>query len=387
MKSYTAPKHAWWIVARREIMAKLTDKGFWISTAVVVAIIGIALGASFLFASAQANMTVGVTDEAGHEVVDIAMSETGQPIDVVELPAEQFDTAIEEGRIDAGIAQTTDGWDLVVESIETSTGALQSAITTYMTATNAEAMGIDPAQLQAGSRVDLRLAGEQVADDAVVALVTGMAFSVLFFMSAMVYGLQIAQSVVEEKESRLVEILSAAVPTRDLLVGKALGNTIMALGQLLVFIAIGAIGISFTEFSSFLPMLLPNIGWFVLFFLVGFAALSTLWAATGAMATRVQDINNTTMPLMMVLMVVYMAGFFARGSLATVLSYVPVVSSVVMPQRLLSGTAGWLDAVIALLLCGAFMVISIKIGSLIYRRGLMKTSGILKLGELFTKAS
>ncbi|GAB3817849.1 hypothetical protein GCM10028820_19500 [Tessaracoccus terricola] len=387
MKSYTAPKHAWWIVARREIMAKLTDKGFWISTAVVVAIIGLALGASFLFASSQGNMTVGVTDDAGREVVSIAMSETGQPIDVVELPAQQFDTAIEEGRIDAGIAQTADGWDLVVESIETSTGALQSAITTYMTAANAEALGIDPAQLQEGSRVDLRLAGEQVADDAMVALVAGMAFSVLFFMSATIYGLQIAQSVVEEKESRLVEILSAAVPTRDLLVGKALGNTIMALGQLLVFIAIGAIGISFTEFGSFLPMLLPNIGWFVLFFLVGFAALSTLWAATGAMATRVQDINNTTMPLMMVLMVVYMAGFFARGSLATVLSYVPVVSSVVMPQRLLNGSADGLDALVALLLCGVFMAVSIKVGSLIYRRGLMKTSGILKLGELFTKAS
>lgn len=387
MKTYKAPRFAWWIVAKREIMAKLTDTAFWISTAVVVVLIGIALGASFLFASAQGNLSVGVTDDAGREVVGIAMAESGQPIDVVEMPAEEFDAAIEEGTIDAGIAQTAEGWDLVVESIETSTSALQTAITKYMTGVNAEELGIDPAQLQAGSQVDLRLAGEQVADDAIVALVAGMAFSVLFFMAAMVYGLQIAQSVVEEKESRLVEILSAAVPTRDLLMGKALGNTIMALGQLLVFIAIGAIGISFTEFSSFLPMLLPNIGWFVLFFLVGFAALSTLWAATGAMATRVQDINNTTMPLMMILMVVYMAGFFARGSLATVLSYVPIVSSVIMPQRLLAGTAGPLDAVIALLLCGVFMAISIKVGSMIYRRGLMKTSGILKLSELFTKAS
>ncbi|TRY18837.1 ABC transporter permease [Tessaracoccus rhinocerotis] len=387
MKTYTKPRFPWWIVARREIMAKLADKGFWISTAVVVALIGLGLGASFLFASAQGNMTVGVTDEAGREVVAIAVAESEQPIDVVEMPADEFDSAIEAGSIDAGISRTDDGWDLVVESIETSTGAIQSAITKYVTATNAEALGIDPAELEVGSQVEVRLAGEQVADDAVVALVTGMVFSVLFFMSAMFYGLQIAQSVVEEKESRLVEILSAAVPTRDLLVGKALGNTIMALGQLLLFIAMGAIGVSITEFGAFLPVLLPNIGWFVLFFVVGFAALSTLWAATGAMATRVQDINNTTMPLMMILMVVYLAGFFARGSLATVLSYVPVVSSVVMPQRLLNGTAGWLDALVALLLCGVFMVFSIRLGSLIYRRGLMKTSGILKLGELFSKAS
>lgn len=387
MKTYPAPRHPWWIVARREIMAKLSDTAFWISTGVVVVLIAIALGASFLFASSQGNLAVGVTDDAGREVVGIAMAEGGQPIDVVQMPASEFEAAIEAGTIDVGIAQNDDGWDLVVESIETSTGGLEAAITKYMTSVNAEALGINPADLQAGSRVNLRLSGEQVADDAIVALIAGMAFSALFFMAAMIYGLQIAQSVVEEKESRLVEILSAAVPVRDLLIGKALGNTIMALGQLLVFITIGAIGVSFTEYSAFLPMLLPNVGWFVLFFLVGFAALSTLWAATGAMATRVQDINNTTMPLMMILMVVYMAGFFARGSLATVLSYVPIVSSVLMPQRLLAGTAGWLDALIALLLCGVFMAISIRIGSMVYRRGLMKTSGILKLSELFTKAT
>lgn len=387
MKTYTAPRFPWWIVARREIMAKLSDKGFWISTLVVVVLIGIALGASFLFASSQDNMRVAVADEAGRGVVNIAMAESGQPIEVVEMPADQFEPALEEGTIDAGIEQTSDGWVLVVDSIETSTGALQTAITQYMTQTNAEALGIDPAQLTAGSQVELRFAGEQLADDAIVALVTGMAFSILFFMAAMIYGLQIAQSVVEEKESRLVEILSAAVPTRDLLMGKALGNTIMALGQLLIFMAIGAVGVSFTEFGVFLPMLLPNVGWFVLFFVVGFAALSTLWAATGAMATRLQDINNTTMPLMMILMVVYLAGFFARGSLATVLSYVPVVSSVVMPQRLLNGSASWMDAVVALLLCGAFMAVSIKVGSMIYRRGLMKTSGVMKLSELFSKAS
>lgn len=387
MKTYTAPRFPWWIVARREIMAKLSDKGFWISTLVVVVLMGLALGASFLFASSQDGTRVAVADEAGRDVVNLAMAESGQPIEAVEMPADQFEAALEEDTIDAGIEQTADGWVLVVDSIETSTSALQTAIGRYMTTTNAEALGIDPAELTAGSDVEVRFAGEQLADDAVVALVTGMVFSVLFFMAAMIYGLQIAQSVVEEKESRLVEILSAAVPTRDLLMGKALGNTIMALGQLLVFMAIGAVGVSFTEFGIFLPMLLPNIGWFVLFFVVGFAALSTLWAATGAMATRVQDINNTTTPLMMILMVVYLAGFFARGTLATVLSYVPVVSSVVMPQRLLNGSASWLDAVIALLLCGVFMAVSIKLGSMIYRRGLMKTSGVMKFSELFSKTS
>ncbi|MCC2593438.1 ABC transporter permease [Tessaracoccus sp. OS52] len=367
-------------------MAKLTDKGFWISTVVVVVLMVIGLGASFLFATSQ-DLKVGVSDASGKEVVALAMRDTEAEIQVVELPAEEFVTAIEDDRIDAGIAPTSDGWDLVVGSIETSTGALENAIQTYVTSRNAAELGIDPAVLHSGADVNVRLAGEQLQEDAAVALVTGMVFSALFLMAALTYGIQIAQSVVEEKESRLVEILNAAIPSRDLLIGKALGNTIMALGQLLLYILVGCVGVAFTEFGSFLPRLLPGVGWFVLFFLVGFASLSTLWAAAGAMATRVQDLSNTTTPLTLIIMGVYMAGFLARGTLAEVLSYVPVASSVMMPQRLLSGEAGWVGALISLALCGVFMALAIKLGSTIYRRGLLKTSGILKWREVFAKAS
>lgn len=386
MKSYSAPRMPWWIVAKREVMAKLTDRGFWISTIVVIVLMVAGLGASFLFGSTQ-SFKVAVSDEAGREVMAVASQDSDESFEVVELAADEFEAAIAEDRIDAGISRTDTGWDVVVGGIETDTGALQSAIMEYTTAENARELGIDPAQLQAGSQVEVRLAGERMQQDAIVSLVTGMVFSVLFLMAALTYGLQIAQSVVEEKESRLVEILSAAIPTRDLLIGKALGNTIMALGQLLLYVAVSCLGLAFTEYSAFLPMLLPTIGWFVLFFLVGFAALSTLWAAAGAMATRVQDLSNTTTPLTLILMGVYAAGFFARGALAQVLSYVPVASSVMMPQRLLNGEAGWVDAVIALALCGLFMVVAIKVGSMIYRRGLLKTSGVLKLREVFTKAS
>lgn len=383
--SYPVPRQPWWVVARREMMVRLTDKSFWISTILVIVIIAGSFGASFFFASAQDSVTVGITDDEGAQVVAIASQSSGQPIRTETMPAAEFEDAIEEGRIDAGLSRTPDGWDLVVEGIETSTGALQQAVATHMTTVNAEALGVDPAQLQEGSRVEVRLAGEQLEQDAAVALITGLVFSILFYMSAMTYGLQIAQSVAEEKESRIVEILSTAIPARQLLVGKAVGNTMLALGQLLVFIVIGVVGLAFTEFSQFLPLLAPGIGWFVVFFLVGFGALSTLWAAAGAMATRVQDVSNTTTPLLMLLMVAFFGGFFARGDIAVVLSYVPVVSSIVMPQRLLSGEASWIDASISLALCLAFMVVAIRFGAMIYRRGLLKTSGMLKLKEVLAR--
>lgn len=385
--SYPAPSMPWWIVARREIMAKLSQKGFWISTGVVILLLAVGFVASFFFAQSQDEMTIGVTDDAGSQVVAIASEASGRDIQSSTMEAGDIGDAVEDGEIDAGLVQTKQGWDILVDSIETNVGDVQQAVSTYMIRTNAESLGIDPGALQDGAEVEIRLTGEQLEQDAAIALITGLIFSVLFFMSALTYGLQIAQSVVEEKESRIVEILSAAVPTRHLLLGKVLGNTTMAMGQLVIFLIVGVIGISVTDFGEFLPLLAPNIGWFIIFFLVGFAALSCLWAAAGAMATRVQDINNTTMPLMMVLMGVYFAGFFARGTLAEVLSYVPIASSVLMPQRLLAGESTWLDAVIALVLCIAFMGVAIWVGEKIYRRGLLKTSGILSLREAFSRAS
>lgn len=377
----------WWIVARREIMAKLTQKGFWISTAIVVLLLIVAFVATVFFASSQDDMTIAVTDDAGAQVVAIAADSSGRDIRASTMAESDIEPAVESGDVAAGLLRTADGWELVVDSIETSVGDVQQAVSTYMIRTNASDLGIDPAALQEGATVEVRLTGEQLEQDAAIALLTGLVFSVLFFMSALTYGLQIAQSVVEEKESRIVEILSAAVPARHLLIGKVLGNTMMAMGQLLIFLIVGVIGISVTEFGEFLPLLAPNIGWFVVFFLVGFAALSCLWAAAGAMATRVQDINNTTMPLTIILMGVYFAGFFARGGVAEILSYVPIVSSVVMPQRLLAGDSTWIDAGIALILCLAFMGVAIWIGERIYRRGLLKTSGILSIKEAFSKAS
>lgn len=385
--SYPAPSMPWWIVARREIMAKLTQKAFWISTIVVVVLLVAGFFFAFLFASSQDRISVGVTDEAGAQVVALAAQSSGRDIQAQTMPLDDIETAVEDGDVEAGLVQHDDGWELFVSSIETSVGDVQQAVSTYMINQNASDLGIDPAALQQGASVELRLTGEQLEEDAAIALITGLAFSVLFFMSALTYGLQIAQSVVEEKESRIVELLVAAVPTRHLLIGKVLGNTIMAMGQLLIFLTVGVIGISVTEYGEFLPLLAPNIGWFVVFFLVGFAALSCLWAATGAMATRVQDINNTTMPLMFVLMGVYFAGFLARGTAAQVLSYVPIASSVIMPQRLLAGESTWVDAIIALALCLVFMGVSIWVGEKIYRRGILKTSGILKLKEAFSRAS
>ena len=86
--SYQAPKLAWWVVARREVMAKLSDKAFWISTIAVIALMGIGFLVSMWFASQQGQMTVGVSDDSGKQVVALASQLSGSDYEIKEIPAE-----------------------------------------------------------------------------------------------------------------------------------------------------------------------------------------------------------------------------------------------------------------------------------------------------------
>lgn len=379
--SYAQPSQPWRIVAKREITAQLSDKSFWIGTIITVVLLvgGMALSALFLGDDAK---QVGVTDAEGAAIVQIA----GEGYEAVELPESDLEAAVDSGDVDAGIRQRDAGWQLVVSDLESTDQTLLQSISAYVLQTNAFEQGVDLGALNAGTEAQVVLTGEQDSSEVGIATIAGLVFSLLFLMAALTYGMQIAQSVVEEKESRIVEILSAAIPVRQLLIGKVVGNTVMAMFQLILYIAIGAVGVSFTPFSELLPQLLPHIGWFVVFFLFGFASLACLWAAAGAMATRHKDLGNTTTPLTMIIMGVYFAGLFTSGTVNMVLSYVPVVSTVLMPQRLILGEAGVLDAIIALVLTIAFMGVAIWLGNTIYRRGLLQTGGVLKLKDAFAKA-
>lgn len=386
--SYSAPSQPWWIVARREMMAKLTDKGYWFSTIFMLVIIVVGFAISLLIGNGDTTTVVGVTDDDGSQVVAVAaQTNPDLGLEAVTVPEDELESQITDGDLDLGLVRTETGWSVLVSDFSNAAMTLQQAAEAYTIQQNAESLGVDLNELNAGAQVVIISVGEADDGAAVVAVITGLVFSILFFISALTYGMQIAQSVVEEKESRIVEILVAAIPIRQLLWGKVVGNSIMALGQLVLLLGVGVIGLSQTEYATFLPMIAPSMGWFIVFFLFGFAALACLWAATGAMATRVQDLSNATTPLMMLLMLAYFGGLAASGTTAQILSYVPVISSILMPQQLLAGEATWVNAIIALALTSAFMAVAVWIGERIYRRGVMNTSSVLKWSQALKSES
>lgn len=375
---------SWLTVAKREIMVQLIDKAFWIGTLSTLAIVAIAFAASSWFAGGGGPTKVAVADDGAASVVAMAQA-TGANVEAVRVSEGELRSTVQDGEADSALAFVDGaGWQLSVKNL-TDTPDLADAVRTYQIEQNAEALQVDPAQILADTTLSMvPLDGNE--SETLAIFIATMAFSVLFMLSAITYGMQIAQSVVTEKESRVVEILAAAVPIRELLIGKVIGNSVMALGQVILIVCVSLIGMSMTEYAPLIAMIAPVAGWFVLFFLVGFTALACLWAAAGAMATRMQDLSQTTTPLTMIVMMVYLAGFLAKGTVATVLSYVPIASTVLMPGRLLSGEATWLDALISLLVAVAFMGLTIWLGERVYRRGLLQTNATLSMREAFRAA-
>jgi ABC-2 type transport system permease protein len=210
-----------------------------------------------------------------------------------------------------------------------------------------------------------------------LATLLGIAFAGLFFITSFSFGLLIAQSVVEEKQSRVVELLVAAILVRLLLLGKVAGTTLLALGQVTLLFAVGLAGASVAGQSAAVTLLLHSGGWFLAFFALGFSMLSCLWAAAGALSSRQEDLQATTTPLQLLIMVPFFASIYViePGRWLTVLSYLPFTAPLSMPRRLLIGDAAWWEPVLAaagMLVTGAVLVV---VATRLYEGALLRQRG------------
>jgi ABC-2 type transport system permease protein len=297
------------------------------------------------------------------------------------------ESALREDEADAWLHPTDDGWQLTSESSEQDslTNVVEVVVQQQVLADNAAEVGTTVESLQAGSTVTTAfLRGD--AEKAGVAEAVGFVFVFLFYFAALVFGMQLASSVIEEKQSRIVEIIAAAIPVRHLLAGKVLGNTALAVIQLMVYLVVGLVGLSFTSYKSYVPALSGPTAWFIGFFLAGFIALACLWAVAGSLASRTEDLQATSTPLTMLMLVMFFGGLSLDGRGQVIASFVPPVSAVVMPKRILAGGVEWWEPLLALGLLAAFAAVTVWVGERLYRRALLQTGGRVSLRQAWSAA-
>lgn len=378
---------AWSLVALRELQVRLTDRNFLIGTLATIVLIGLVFAVQGFLLGGSSTYRVAVTDAGATDVVTQARQllqaeDAEASIETVEVAdTAAAEALVTDDDVDSALLPAGDGWELVTNG--ELDGQLRSvvgeAVRTTALQQNAEAAGTTLDELTVGTDIATRdLSG---GDDQTrfVTWLAGFAMAFLFYMSAIMFGMQIANSVVEEKQSRIVEILAAMIPVRALLTGKVLGTTVLAFGQMALIGAVALIGLTFTDYDQYLSLLTEGFLWYIPFFVLGFLALACIWAAAGAMASRTEDLQSTTMPLTMGLVLVFIVGLSLDGAGKVIGSFVPVLSTILMPMRLLDGTAQWWEAAIALGLTVAFCVVTIGVGTRLYRRALLQTSGRVSL--------
>lgn len=332
------------LVAAREIRVKLRDKTFIWSTIIFLVIVAAATVLPNIFGGGPSSVAV------------------------VQGPAA---TAL----ADAGLEVRTVGDDAEAERLVRA-GDVDAAVVT-----GPRVLAMDDAPSDVVNALSARPAVELLDPDAVdptLAFLVPYAFAFVFFMTSLTFGLQIAQSVTEEKQTRVVEILVATVPIRALLAGKVIGGAVLAFGQIALIAAVAYIGASIAGApGELLSLLGPAIGWFLPFFVVGFVMLAALWAAVGALVSRQEDIGAASTPMQMAVMLPFFAVVFLQDNptAMTLLSYLPVSSPTAMPVRLFTGDAAGWEPLLSLAILAVAAVAMVFVGARIYEGSLLKTSG------------
>ncbi|GAA1646877.1 ABC transporter permease [Catellatospora bangladeshensis] len=214
--------------------------------------------------------------------------------------------------------------------------------------------------------------------DPVLSFLVPLFFAVIFFFTSLTFGLQIAMSVTEEKQTRVVEILVASVPVRVLLIGKVAAGAILALGQIALIAIVALAGMRIADTGDGLvTMLTPAIGWFLPFFVVGFVMLAALWAGVGALVNRQEDINAVSMPVQLAVILPFFGVMMFGDNPAAmkILSYVPFSAPSAMPVRLFHGDAAAWEPAVALAVLAVAAVLMLAVGARIYEGSLLRTNG------------
>ncbi|MFF1823138.1 ABC transporter permease [Kribbella sp. NPDC058245] len=366
----------WLLIAEREITTKLRDKTFIGSTLVMLAIVLAAVFLPAIFGGSGGADKIAVIDDGGAAVVQRASETAGgnayEPLRVADQAAAE--QAVTKTDATVALLPGPDGYVVVgKEKVDSGVGsALREAAAAVGMEKNASAVKLTPEELRAGTRVTEKIL-EPGPLPGYVSEFVNLGLALVFYMTALGFGMMIAQSVVQEKESRVVEILAASVPIRSLLWGKVLGNTVLALSQILVIAIASLVGLTATDRLDILSVVAPVAGWFVVFFVLGFVALAGLWAVAGSLATRQEDLGSTTLPGQMILMIPFFFSVFAGSEAKTIASFVPIASSMSMPGRMLTEDVPlWQPlAAIAILLLSTVLII--RVGARLYERTLLQT--------------
>ncbi|GAA2301504.1 ABC transporter permease [Glycomyces scopariae] len=380
------------LVAGREIRVRGLSKSNVISLVVTVVIVGILAALPSLIGGDDSDTRVGLSGDTAPAMQAQLEAMGGFDITVFDT-ADEAERAVEEETVDAAVADgSLFSLDGIGNEDETKIDAAWQTASVQTNLSNAglsdqqigEALTVQPLEF-----VTLESEG---GVSSTLDYFTGLIISIIMFMMLMTPVQYIAMGVVEEKSSRIVEILLTSLKPWQLLGGKVIGLGVISLVNLIAMVAVG-LGVSAaTGMLSDLPpgtagAAVSSIGWW----LIAFALFGTLAGGVGSLVSRQEESGSVLTPLIMSLTLSYLGAIFLlnapTSTFAEVLSIVPPFSGIAMPTRMaITEVPAWQIGLSALLLALAAAG-ALALGSQLYKRSVLYTGSRMKISEALRRAA
>jgi ABC-2 type transport system permease protein len=417
------------LIIEREFIAKVRNKSFLMMT-FLSPLLMVGMGALVFFLMKKNDEKIKkivYVDESGLFSKDIFKdSKTIKYEDFTKLGLVDTKKKVEEGDYYGALyIPQLDSLEVLAKSIEfyskdspgmSVLGNIERKIETRFRNLKLNNFGIDLAKIKASKiSSDIKMfnfSGEESSKAKNVAsIIAGGAAGYLLFMFVMIYGTSVMRSVIEEKTSRIIEIIVSSVKPFQLMLGKIIGNASAGLLQFLIWgiilfiisiVASSLLGIDMVEMQTSkvsaeqmdamkqaasggkLEQIMKEVlnlplfkifCLFIFYFLGGYMLYSSLFAAVGAAVDNETDTQQFMMPIMLPLMLGIYVGFFTvindpHGPISVIFSYIPFTSPIVMLMRIPFGVAWWEIALSMLLLVVTFAFM-VWFAAKIYRVGIL----------------
>jgi ABC-2 type transport system permease protein len=381
------------LITVREIAARTSSKVYRISSVIMVLAVMGSVIATKLIGGGGTGSTVGFTPPVAHLAAPFqsVAPTVGQTVTTSAVDETTGQRQVRDGELDALVTGTPAGLRVIAE--EDVPEDLRSALTVLARQIALDEqitrVGGDPAAVHSAvdsASFDLRTLDPPREHEG-ARLLLAFVVSFLVYVAIMIYGQIVAQGVVEEKTSRIVEILLTTIRPWQLMAGKVLGIGLVGLAQLAVVMVAGLATGYATDSFTFPSALAGSAAlWAAVWFLLGYVVYALVFAALGALVSRQEDVGGVTAPAVMLIALPYAAGVFILpadpdNEVVALLSFIPLFAPLLMPMRSALDVAPLWQVAVSIGLTLLLIVVLVWLAGRIYRNAVLRMGGRVKIKD------
>jgi ABC-2 type transport system permease protein len=390
------------VIARREFLERVQSKWFVAMTLLgPIFMVALVVVPAVLAGRGVAGARVEIVDGTGKLAAPLAQELTEAEWKPVIVPPDTPDAVemkrIRDNQINGFITipkgALDDGMILYRgdnASSEAVARVLRDAVRKVVQAQRGKDAGIDAGKLEAvlarPNFVSLHTDGKTEGASGMAAFVIAYMLAFILYMVITLYGVSVMRSVVQEKTSRVMELMVATIKPRSLMAGKILGVGAAGLVQIAIWLAMGAITLAYRDQilgafgvsgggPALPPIGLSDLAIIIVYFILGFFFYASMYAAVGAMVSSEQDTQQVQMPVTMLLVIgvlcLQLVSNEPRGTATVVMTMVPFWSSMLMPMRYVLGGATPAEVALSLAILVVSTVLIARAAAKIYRVGVL----------------